>query len=137
MLSRTPAYIFEDNSGLLDAHDLDDAYDRLFMRVIRSAQPSDGADDTFSIYDMGKRSLSRHLDTRHQERRALVVLEFGKNDWLGTIHIAQGEQYVSQRMSKWLYKTSRFGGRYAVHQSQVLPPLMRGQFLVRAHPSEI
>ncbi|EGO04163.1 hypothetical protein SERLA73DRAFT_82221 [Serpula lacrymans var. lacrymans S7.3] len=100
-------YTLEDRSGLLSASDYGDIYDRLFLRV--APHPQQPERNVWAIYNMGRRS-SRHGDSRHFDKHPAVVLVFGKDGELGDIHFVQPPASSSVPMSKYLRKTTLFGG---------------------------
>jgi hypothetical protein len=102
-------FVLEDRTGLLTGSDFDDIYDRVFLRIARVPQPKDSTFTTM-IYKMAHRS-SRRRDTLPFHSNPSVVLEFGPQETLGNI------SYVGQwaiPMSRYLRKTSLFGGSVAV-----------------------
>lgn len=101
-------YILEDRSGIYNASDFDDIYDRLFLRIAESSR--DGETSISMIYDMGRRS-SRRRDSRHFDRQPSVVLEFGSNGTLGSVHFMQPPAASSLPMYQYLRKTTIFGGQ--------------------------
>lgn len=102
-------YILEDRTGLNNASDFDDIYDRIFFRI---ARPSPTRPVTM-IYDMTRRA-SRHRDAIPLQRDPLVVMEFQQDDGLGTVSFkmihAKPPISVTIPMSRWLTRTSMFGG---------------------------
>lgn len=107
MRSQPFPYILEDRSALYNASDFDDIYDRLFLRIAESSR--EAGKSVLSIYDMGRRS-SRRQDSRHLDRQPSVILEFGHNGALGTIHFIQRPATTSMTMHQYLRKTTIFGG---------------------------
>ncbi|KDQ52036.1 hypothetical protein JAAARDRAFT_40639 [Jaapia argillacea MUCL 33604] len=103
------AYMLEDRTGLLTRTDFDDIYERLFLRIAQSPQQS--ADASFSmIYDMGRRSSASGSDERrHYHYQPSVVLQFGHDASLGTIHFAHASGSLSIPMSRYLRKSSFLG----------------------------
>jgi hypothetical protein len=98
-------YIFEDRTGQLTGSDFDDMYDRLFFRVSRPV-PSK---PVTMLYDMGRRA-TRHRDSLPFQRDPIAVMEFGPGESLGTVSYMQKPTNVSIPMSRYLRKTSLFGG---------------------------
>jgi hypothetical protein len=108
MISAPLPYILEDRSGVYNASDFDDIYDRLFLRIVESSH--DAKPSVLMIYDMGRRS-SRRRDSRHLDRQPSVVLEFGSNGALGNVHFIQPPTASSLPMYQYLRKTTIFGGQ--------------------------
>ena len=107
MRSASLHYVLEDRSGVYNDSDFEDIYDRLFLRI---AEPSRDAETSIlMIYDMGRRS-SRRRDSRHFDRQPSVVLDFGTNGKLGSIHFMQPPGGHSLPMYQYLRKTTIFGG---------------------------
>jgi hypothetical protein len=107
MRSAPLPYILEDRSGIYNASDFDDIYDRLFLRIAESSH--DAETSVSMIYDMGRRS-SRRPDSRHFDRQPAVVLDFGANGKLGNVHFMQPPAACSLPMYQYLRKTTIFGG---------------------------
>ena len=107
MRSAPLPYILEDRTGVYNASDFDDIYDRLFLRIAESSH--DAESSVSMIYDMGKRS-SRRPDSRHFDRQPTVVLDFGPNGALGSVHFMQPPASCSLPMYQYLRKTTIFGG---------------------------
>lgn len=98
-------YTLEDRTGLQNT-DFDEIYDRIFLRVARTPQQS--ASLTM-IYNMGQRS-SRHRDSLPFRHTPSVVLEFGLDESLGSISFQRPNPSPPLPMSRYLRKTSLFGG---------------------------
>ncbi|EMD31822.1 hypothetical protein CERSUDRAFT_88691 [Gelatoporia subvermispora B] len=106
MASRTLPYFLEDRSGQLASTELDDIYDRLFLRIATApAHTGLPGTSTVTIYTADRRS-SRQRDHRPQGKPT-VVLDFGHNGGLGKISFVGSS--VSMPMSHYLKKTAMFG----------------------------
>jgi hypothetical protein len=78
-----PLY-FEDRTGQSTNTDLDDIYDRMFLRVVQHTLP--GGHPIVLIYDRGRRSRKIHNPSGASDIRPSVVLDFGlKGNGLGSI----------------------------------------------------
>lgn len=100
----TVPYVLEDRTGLNTASDFDDMYDRIFFRVARLPQRT-----TTMIYSMNMRG-SRHRDKLPFNQEPVAILDFSPNETLGTISYVQPPLNFSLPMSRYLRKTSIFGG---------------------------
>jgi len=107
MISAPLPYVLEDRSGVYNASDFDDIYDRLFLRIVESSH--DAKTSVSMIYDMGRRS-SRRRDSRHLDRQPSVVLQFGSNGALGNVHFMRSPAASSLPMHQYLRKATIFGG---------------------------
>lgn len=109
MINKTLPYFLEDRTGHYTGSDFDDIYDRLFLRVARSAERYMGqcTDSTIMIYNVGRRSSSKS-DYRPFQRDPAVILQFGPQGALGKISFVGSS--VSMPMNQYLKKTSMFGG---------------------------
>ncbi|KAF8635026.1 hypothetical protein AX17_004045 [Amanita inopinata Kibby_2008] len=96
-------YTFEDRTGRNDNSDWDDIYERLFFRVAHAQEGN-----TINIYDVGYRM--RRRDNSHLQLQPVVVLEFDANQSLGKITYATELYRRSFSMSRYLKKTTFFGG---------------------------
>lgn len=96
-------YTFEDRTGRNDDSDWDDIYERLFFRVCRDP---DGR--RINIYNVAYRMMRR--DKSHWGIEPDVVLEFNANKALGQITYATELYKCTFQMSRYLRKTSFFGG---------------------------
>jgi len=99
MISAPLPYVLEDRSGVYNASDFDDIYDRLFLRIVESSH--DAKTSVSMIYDMGRRS-SRRRDSRHLDRQPSVVLQFGSNGALGNVHFMRSPAASSLPMHQYL-----------------------------------
>lgn len=99
-------YALEDTSGRLTLTDFDDIYDRIFLRVAQSPQPTGRT--TLMIYNMHRRS-SRRRDSLPFRVEPSVVLRFGANNALGDITFLQSPARFSVPMNRYLQKTATFG----------------------------
>ncbi|KAF9457396.1 hypothetical protein BDZ94DRAFT_1273304 [Collybia nuda] len=100
----TVPYVLEDRTGLNTGSDFDDLYDRIFFRVARLPQKT-----TTMIYSMNMRG-SRHRDKLPFNQEPVAILDFTPNESLGTISYVQHPLNFSLPMSRYLRKTSIFGG---------------------------
>jgi hypothetical protein len=115
MSSPALPFVFEDQSGHPTESHFDDIYDRLFLRV--SEQPSGPAssdassayDKTIMIYNMGQR-WSRRRGYLHVHCSPSVVLAFAPTATLGTITYLHPTSPRTIPITKYLRKTSIFGG---------------------------
>ncbi|KAK2465848.1 hypothetical protein APHAL10511_001489 [Amanita phalloides] len=96
-------YNFEDRTGRNDDSDWDDIYERLFFRVSR-----DPVGHRINIYKVAYRMMRR--DKSHWELEPDVVLEFNANQSLGQITYGTELYKCTFPMSRYLKKTSFFGG---------------------------
>ncbi|KJA16083.1 hypothetical protein HYPSUDRAFT_47720 [Hypholoma sublateritium FD-334 SS-4] len=93
---------FEDRTAHISNTDFDDMYDRLFFHVVR--QPGRA---TTKIYQMSVRA-SRHRSTLPIPGEALIHLDFGADESLGTISFFKSPLHGSIPMSRYLKKTGFF-----------------------------
>jgi len=106
-MTRAPLpYTLEDRTGLQNS-DFDDIYDRMFLRVARL--PQQGKSLLTMIYNMGQRA-SRHRDSLPFRHNPSVILEFGLDESLGNISFKRPDASATIPMSRYLRKTSLFGG---------------------------
>ncbi len=96
-------YTFEDRTGRNDDSDWDDIYERLFFRTCRDP---DGR--RINIYNVAYRMMRR--DKSHWGIEPDVMLEFNANRALGQITYATELYKCTFQMSRYLRKTSFFGG---------------------------
>ncbi|KAF8972084.1 hypothetical protein BDZ97DRAFT_1783092 [Flammula alnicola] len=103
MLNRPLPLTFEDRTGQITNSDFDDMYDRMFFHVAR--QPGR---TTTKIYKMNIRA-SRHRSTQPIGREAIVHLDFGADESLGTVSFFKAPFQGSIPMSRYLKKIAFFG----------------------------
>jgi len=126
-------YMFEDRTGHVAKSDYDDIYDRMFLRVVPHPRPPAGNSNVVAIYSMGRRS-TRHGDKRHLERQPSVILEFaeGATGGLGNVNFFYPPApSLSIPMSRYLRKTTFFGGYGCCSPVWILPELMYHRSLSR------
>ena len=99
-------YTLEDTSGRLTMSDFDDIYDRIFLRVAQSPQPT--GKTKLMIYNMHRRS-SRRRDSLPFQAAPSVVLQFEANNALGVVTFSQSPASLSIPMNRYLRKTATFG----------------------------
>jgi len=99
-------YTLEDRTGLQNT-DYDEIYDRIFLRVARLPEQSKSL--VTMIYKMNQRS-SRHRDSLPFRQNPSVTLEFGLDESLGNISFQHPNATTTTPMSRYLRKTSLFGG---------------------------
>jgi len=99
-------YTLEDRTGLQNT-DFDEIYDRIFLRVARLPQQSNSL--VTMIYNTGQRS-SRHRDSLPFRHSPSVTLDFGLDESLGNISFQHLNPRPTIPMSRYLRKTSLFGG---------------------------
>jgi hypothetical protein len=140
MTQHAVPYVLEDRTGQLYDTDFDDAYDRLFLRVVEhgarpplvsvqsfppttlakpvlsSSPPSSSAprERNVVVYDMSHRWSPRRASA-HSERIPAAVLRLGPGGDLGSVQFRLPHFAKNMLLSKWMPRTGYFAGR--VHLS--------------------